>query len=1379
MRLYLYDRAGNINFTELDFGSDNAYVYDYDLSTYGYGTYGLIIEFVQGSNLKKAGILYTVSNGVYYLERYDEVVYNPILGRYLPEFEVTNIDITAYSLSNLLDEIVYAINNHRYLVSGNDQIYGNNSANLLDAGRGNDYVDGKGGIDLIWPGAGNDTVFGGAGNDIFYTTDLSSKWGGIDIAYGEGGTNGIYYAQGQQVYRLVDVWGQYFSPGTEYIRIIDGNNTLRASSIDILEQQYDNVVYTVDNFNDYYYAFVVLYKNIPNQNFSSNDRVYSIDLGDYLATVNYNETTKYSFTLSNNSYSDQFSLSDGNLKVTNGSGTTRTVDVTISAVNGSNYSNDIPTKDTFRVTFKDNNNSSTTYSGTSGNDTRTLTSGNDTWQVGFGVDKINGGSGSDTINVPNGSKVIRSTDVDGSYTGIKDKDYLYIELKEGGAFSGNNYTVAYNFEKIKYGEDSTENITSYYGTHAWDVSSLPIGNKNLSDNSSLTINFDDYFFTRNEDATLSYSYSVPGLDGKTHPLLDQIERIVPSYGNIKGFVLNSGTQKTYTVDITVTATQSFGGNNKISLTEGSDSLSESITFSLTMQDDDISGTSGDDTLTLTSGNDTFTVTTGRDKIDGGAGTDTLIVNEASSIIYSVDKTGFYTGTEDESFIYVRLGDDRAKYTTATNFEKIQTSSGTFNLSNFSSPQYWGFANGEDISDQTLGNNSTKEINLDDYLYHFNHPSQVGISYSATSDNSKLSDQISISDGILKLSSGSSGPDEIVNITVTAVLVDNNVNIREEWESATISKTFSVTMKDDDYAPETINYSLSANATSVDEGSKVSFTITGDKTSETEQTFNYSIEGDSNGETVDKALSSDITSSLTGTVKIPSGSTSVTFDINIASDSLNEGIEGFKLTIKNSEQATIDSKIILINNVEPLVEGYQLSSSKNEYGPNLIEYSSTSKSSGTLNHTSANEIIIATGQAKTLRGSSGDDTYILSELLTTNSKIEIVDTEGKNTIQIPDNTKISKVLFASNAAKIWLGNNQEITIRSADKFTYNMSGNAVNGDEGESFTYTEFIDLFDVEADTKEHVVNLYTKSETTSSNYKVVDISASSDKEITATSVAEEFRYEINAAGISQEGEYSVTINDFDKSEDKLTLVITDGTSSLTTQEFDSLNGVEVTSDALSGTQIFFAADSNGQSGALILSGIEEDFNNTWEAETYTVSILPETNLTSSSSDDLSYSFSNSANNSKVILTEFNSSNLSGSFNSSDQSEIIIVTGQGKTIRGSGGDDTYIISNLIPKNSGTIQITDTEGSNTIQIPDNTYIESTQFTKNASLITLKDGKEIKINKADTFTYNLGANIISGDTSEDLTFSEFASAFGVDNVLDLSGSLPGTISDNYII
>jgi len=958
--------------------------------------------------------------------------------------------------------------------------------------------------------------------------------------------------------------------------------------------------------------------------------------------------------------------------------------------------------------------------------------------------------------------------------------------------------------------------------------------------SNLKINLKDYLSTINYGQTTEYTITSPQSQNYLS-INNDILTISTRSGNYDSVSITitaknikpDGTKYSNDEGKTVTFTVTFApdlvgdeNDNEINGTSGDD------IYNVTDGFDVVDGKSGTDTIVIPYNEgiiDLYPTLLSDEQKDGRGNHSEAISNY--SVVKSIDIDGSVTGTVgqeylnilkyfdpvsilgfpflDENYLITSVGDRFINQTIATNFEKIYFENTLYDYDDF--PSHGGWYLNEipsvyrqepynfkpkTLVDQTLSNSSSKTIDLDNYYVNANVG--IDINYTLVSvDNDKLSDQITLNDSNLILNAGTTGEKETATITVKGNLkfdASKTAYDQDSWEiihiggsdneadnklQETLTLTFKVSMADDDYVPETINYSLSANSSNVDEGSKVSFTITGDKTSDTEQTFSYSIEGDSNEETVDKALSSDITSSLTGTVKIPSGSTSVTFDINIASDSLNEENEGFKLIIKNSEQATIDSKIILINNVEPVVEGYQLSSSKNEYGPNLIEYSSTSKSSGTLNHTSANEIIIATGQAKTLRGSSGDDTYILSELLTTNSKIEIVDTEGKNTIQIPDNTKIAKVLFASNAAKIWLGKNQEITIRSADKFTYNMSGNAVNGDEGESFTYTEFIDLFDVEADTKEHVVNLYTKSETTSSNYKVVDISASSDKEITGTSVTEEFRYEIDADGISQEGSYSVTINEFDKSEDKLTLVITDGTSSLTTQEFDSLNGVEVTSDALSGTQIFFAADSNGQSGTLILNGIEEDFNNLWEAETYTVSILPETNLTSSSSDDLSYSFSNSANNSKAILTEFNSLNLSGSFNSSDQSEIIIVTGQGKTIRGSDGDDTYIISNLIPKNSGTIQITDTEGSNKIQIPDNTYIESTLFTKNASLITLKDGKEIKINKADTFTYNLGANIISGDTSEDLTFSEFASAFGVDNVLDLSGSLPGTISDNYII
>ena len=114
---------------------------------------------------------------------------------------------------------------------------------------------------------------------------------------------------------------------------------------------------------------------------------------------------------------------------------------------------------------------------------------------------------------------------------------------------------------------------------------------------------------------------------------------------------------------------------------------------------------------------------------------------------------------------------------------------------------------------------------------------------------------------------------------------------------------------------------------------------------------------------------------------------------------------------------------------------------------------------------------------------------------------------------------------------------------------------------------------------------------------------------MTATSEAEDFRYEVDSAGVSQEGAFTVTIDGFDTSSDKLTLVIVGGSSNLTTEEFDNLTGVEVTSDGLSGTQIFFAPDSSGQSGGLTLSGVEESFDTSWTATTYTVEILADSNL--------------------------------------------------------------------------------------------------------------------------------------------------------------------------
>ena len=137
-----------------------------------------------------------------------------------------------------------------------------------------------------------------------------------------------------------------------------------------------------------------------------------------------------------------------------------------------------------------------------------------------------------------------------------------------------------------------------------------------------------------------------------------------------------------------------------------------------------------------------------------------------------------------------------------------------------------------------------------------------------------------------------------------------------------------------------------------------------------------------------------------------------------------------------------------------------------------------------------------------------------------------------------------------------------------------------------------------------------TSNDNNSSNeYTIVNIDVSSDTTITATSSSEDFRYEVGTDGISKEGPYNVIIDGFDKTNDKLTLVLIGGNSNLTTKEFDNIENVDVTSNGISGTQIYFAPDSSKDSGTLTLPNIEELITDGWTASTYTVEIIADINL--------------------------------------------------------------------------------------------------------------------------------------------------------------------------
>ena len=131
----------------------------------------------------------------------------------------------------------------------------------------------------------------------------------------------------------------------------------------------------------------------------------------------------------------------------------------------------------------------------------------------------------------------------------------------------------------------------------------------------------------------------------------------------------------------------------------------------------------------------------------------------------------------------------------------------------------------------------------------------------------------------------------------------------------------------------------------------------------------------------------------------------------------------------------------------------------------------------------------------------------------------------------------------------------------------------------------------------------------------MVDIaSVTADTEITGTDGADEFRYEFADSGTSatsSEGNFKITITDFDSTQDKIVLVNVGG-DNLTVTEFKALGGVEISGNSFDNqTRILFDKDSSGGSGELAVNGIYDS-----DLSTITIEVLSDTNLTASSSGD-------------------------------------------------------------------------------------------------------------------------------------------------------------------
>ena len=115
---------------------------------------------------------------------------------------------------------------------------------------------------------------------------------------------------------------------------------------------------------------------------------------------------------------------------------------------------------------------------------------------------------------------------------------------------------------------------------------------------------------------------------------------------------------------------------------------------------------------------------------------------------------------------------------------------------------------------------------------------------------------------------------------------------------------------------------------------------------------------------------------------------------------------------------------------------------------------------TLNSSSSNDVIIATSN-KTYRGLGGDDTYIITKFVQNNAKINIVDTEGQNTIQLVEGLTIFSTTFASNAVSLELTNGAVITINGTDNFSFDLGGNITKATIAMSVDFPSFADSFGV------------------------------------------------------------------------------------------------------------------------------------------------------------------------------------------------------------------------------------------------------------------------------------------------------------------------------
>lgn len=124
----------------------------------------------------------------------------------------------------------------------------------------------------------------------------------------------------------------------------------------------------------------------------------------------------------------------------------------------------------------------------------------------------------------------------------------------------------------------------------------------------------------------------------------------------------------------------------------------------------------------------------------------------------------------------------------------------------------------------------------------------------------------------------------------------------------------------------------------------------------------------------------------------------------------------------------------------------------------------------------------------------------------------------------------------------------------------------------------------------------------------------------------------------------------------------------------------------------------------------------------------------------------------------------------------VLIPTAGNRYLGGAGNDTYVVSPSTLSGTVTASITDTEGSNVVQMVDGTTVSASSFFADAVELTLSSGSKLQVLGASKFSFQLGANATSGDAASSLSYAQFASALGATLP---TGSTPTSGSAGFVV